>query len=477
MIKAAVELNDKDRKSIKEAVENAWQGEALAELQNYVRIPCKSKDFDVDWEVNGFLRQACRKAAEWGQSLYPDAVFEVLTEPGRTPALFFDIPATRDDEAPAVFFYGHFDKQPEGEGWSNGRKPFEPTLESERLYGRGAADDGYNFYAAMVALHALEKAGLPHGRIVGLYETDEECGSRDFEYWMQTCRERFGNVGLVVVMDCGGADYEHLWSTVSFRGAAVLTLNVKVAEHGMHSGLTSGIAPSSFMIARALLDRIENAQTGEMSADALNVEIPAVRLEQMKRYAETVGEGVFADIPWANGTHARSSDPFEAVVMNTWKPQLCVTGAEGIPPVEGAGNVLRSFTKLKLSVRLPPTADGAKALAWLTETLTEKPMFGCRVTVENAHAEGGWNAPQEMPRFARAVADAAQECFGTEPVYCGCGGSIGILPLFDKFFGSPQYLLTGVLGPESNAHGPNEMLRLDYLKKLTRAVAQIVACV
>ena len=278
-------------------------------------------------------------------------------------------------------------------------------------------------------------------------------------------------------MDCGGADYEHLWSTVSFRGAAVLTLNVRVAEHGMHSGLVSGIAPSSFMIARALLDRIENAQTGEMTAEALNVEIPPVRLEQMKRYAETVGEGVFADIPWAGGTHARSSDPFETVVMNTWKPQLCVTGAEGIPSVESAGNVLRAYTKLKLSVRLPPTADGARALEWLIETLTAKPMFGCRVTVENAHAEGGWNAPQETSRFKQAVAEAAQDCFGSDPVYCGCGGSIGILPLFDKFFGSPQYLLTGVLGPESNAHGPNEMLRLDYLKKLTRAVAQIIAAV
>jgi probable amidohydrolase/peptidase len=471
MMKAAT------KQTIKAVVDEAWQGGALNELKNYVRMPCKSKDFDVDWETNGFLLQVCRNAAAWGRRLFPEAVFEVLTEPGRTPALFFDIPASGKDNEKAVFFYGHFDKQPEGEGWSINRKPFEPTLEGDRLYGRGAADDGYNFYAAMVALLSLRVAGVPHSRVVGLYETDEECGSRDFEYWMQICRGRYESVGLVVVMDCGGADYEHLWSTVSFRGAAVLTLNVRVAEHGMHSGLVSGIAPSSFMIARALLDRIENARTGEMTAEALNVEIPPVRVEQMKRYAETVGEGVFADIPWAGGTHARSSDPFETVVMNTWKPQLCVTGAEGIPPVESAGNVLRAYTKLKLSVRLPPTADGARALEWLTETLTARPMFGCRVTVENAHAEGGWNAPQETSRFKQAVAEAAQDCFGSDPVYCGCGGSIGILPLFDKFFGSPQYLLTGVLGPESNAHGPNEMLRLDYLKKLTRAVAQIIAAI
>ncbi len=468
----------KDKKAtLKRRVEELWQTDTLEELKAYVRLPCKARDFDRDWEKNGFLHKACSNAARWAGERLPHGTFQVLQTSGRTPALFFEIPATTGAQAPAVFFYGHLDKQPEAEGWSNGRKPFEPVVEGNCLYGRGAADDGYNFYAAITAVSALEETGVGHPRIVGLYETDEECGSRDFEHWMQQCRDKIEDAGLVVVMDCGGADYERLWASTSFRGSAGFTLGVKVAEHGVHSGLASGIAPSSFMIARALLDRIENSLTGEMPAAALNAEIPAGRLKQMRYFADTMGERIFADIPWANGTHARTSDPFEAVVMNTWKPQLCVTGASGIPPVESAGNVLRANTDLRLSVRLPPTTDADGALKWMTETLTAAPLYGCRVTVRDAHAETGWNAPLEKPWFAQAVNDASDEVFGEPAVYCGCGASIGILPLFDRFFDKPQYLLTGVLGPHSNAHGPDEMLRLDYAAKLTALVALVAASV
>ena len=239
-----------------------WEGDALDELKAYVRLPSKSKDFDPDWEKNGYLRQALERAAAWGRTLFGEGNFEVLTEPGKTPALFFELPATGGHEGPAVYFYGHLDKQPEGKGWGENRHPFEPVVEGESLYGRGAADDGYNFYAAMTAVKSLQEAGVPHARVVGLYETDEECGSRDFEFWMDRCRERFGEVGLVVVMDCGAADYEHFWISTSFRGALSMRLTVQVLEHGVHSGMYSGIAPSSFMIARALLERIEDSTTG-----------------------------------------------------------------------------------------------------------------------------------------------------------------------------------------------------------------------
>lgn len=465
------------KQQLKNNIDVLWQTETLECLKDYVRLPCKSKDFDPDWEKNGYLLAAVQNAARWGKKLFRNGTFEVLRSEGKTPALFFEIPATRTKVTPAVYFYGHLDKQPEADGWSDGRKPFEPRIEGDKLYGRGAADDGYNFYTAMTAIRALDDAGIDRGRVVGLYETDEECGSRDFSFWMNHCRDRFGKVGLVVVMDCGGPDYEHLWLSSSFRGAAALTLSVRVLEHGVHSGLVSGIAPSSFMIARALLDRIENSKTGEMAAEALNVEIPRLRQEQMRLLASIVGKKLLQDIPWANSTHARAENVYECVVMNTWRPQLCVTGADGIPPVGDAGNVLRAKTDLKLSVRLPPTVDVERAMHWLIETLTKEPMFGCEVSIRQAHGEPGWNAPLESSWFTNAVVAAAQDIFGTQPMYCGCGGSIGILPLFDCFFENPQYLVTGVLGAGSNAHGPNEMLRIDYVKKLTQVVARVVASV
>ena len=461
---------------IEETVERLWRTDALEALSEFIKLPAKSVGFDPCWEQNGFLLKACEDAARWGKKLFPDGIFEVLRQPGRSPALFFEIPATSSETTSSVFFYGHFDKQPEGSGWSNGRSAFEPSLEGERLYGRGAADDGYNFYAALTALAALDRSGTPRARAVGLYETAEECESVDFEHWMKIAAPRLGRVGLVVVMDGTCCDYDRLWNSTSFHGAAAHTLTVRVLEHRVHSGVASGIVPDSFAIARSLLERIECSQTGEMPAPELNTEIPSERIEQMRRCAAILGQAIFADFPWSGTTHAKTNDPFEALVLRGWKPQLCVIGASGLPALQDAGNVLRSETSLRLSVRLPPGVDEKKALDGLASELTRDPPFGCTVTISDAGYGPGWNAPAQKSWFAQAFDAASLECFGNLGA-CSCeGASIPILSLMESFFGQQaQYLVTGVLGPHSNAHGPDEMLNLAYLKKLTCAVAGIIA--
>ena len=121
--------------------------EALPAIMQFIRIPSKSRFCDPDWERNGQLVRALREGAQWGEKLFPEGVFEILTLPGKTPALFFDIPAENHDGRPA-FFYGHFDKQPEAEGWSEGLAPFTPVVRDGKLYGRGGADDGYSFYTS-----------------------------------------------------------------------------------------------------------------------------------------------------------------------------------------------------------------------------------------------------------------------------------------------------------------------------------------
>ncbi len=462
---------------IEETVQSMWSGETLDELCEFVRLPAKSVGFDPEWEKNGYLLEACRRAAQWGKKLFPQAVFEVLSEPGKSPALYFDIAGTNEAVSSSVFFYGHFDKQPEGQGWSCGRKAFEPSLEGDKLYGRGAADDGYNFYAAMTALTAIDRSQTPRPRAVGLFETAEECDSVDFEYWLTKCAGRIGRVSLAVVLDSTCCDYERLWSTVSFRGAVLFTLNVKVLEHGVHSGTASGIVPDSFTIARALLERIEKAQTGEIAAPALNAEIPQERIAQMRQCAQILGDRVAQEFPWAGGTHARSADVFELLVMRGWKPQMAVTGAEGLPALKDAGNVLRSGTRIKCSIRIPPTVDPQATLDWVRSELTRDPIFGCEVTLDPVSAGRGWNAPAQKPWFAQAFDAASRELCGAPAAYCCDGASIPILTLMQDVLGDAQFLVTGVLGPESNAHGPDEMLRLDYARKLTCAVARVIAAI
>ena len=301
-------------------------GGVTDELKRFVELPSKSSDFDPDWESHGFLLSACRRAADWAAPLFPNAVFEVLNDPGKTPALFFDIPATDSATAGPVFFYGHFDKQPEAENWTNGRRPFVPSLEGNRLYGRGAADDGYSFYAALTALQALDAAGIGRARCVGLIETDEESGSRDIEHWLSHVAERIGGATLGIILDGTCCDYKRLWATTSFRGCVNLTLNVRVLEHAVHSGQAAGIVPDSFMIARALLSRIEDAATGEVTLPALQVPVSEERLEQLTTTAAILGEAVMLEFPWFGKTHARSASVLENLAARSSKAQLAVIG-------------------------------------------------------------------------------------------------------------------------------------------------------
>ena len=455
-------------------IERHWEDDTLDALIDFVRLPAKSPAFDADWEQHGFLKTACQKAALWGQKRFPHAVFEVLQAPGKTPCLFFDIPAQGKSSADTAFFYGHLDKQPESSGWTKNRAPFKPVIEDGRLYGRGCADDGYSIYAALTAVKALEEAQLPHPRCCGLIETREESGSEDLPYWLKIIAPRCGNVGLVTVLDGSSGDYERLWITTSFRGVVAATLRVKVLNHGMHSGTASGIAPESFMIIRNLLDRIENSATGAIIDPAFNCNIPAERQMQLEAAARLLAEKVTDNFPWASRTQPRHQSIAENLLAQAWQPQLAVIGAEGLPSLQEAGNVLRPETAVRLSIRIPPCVNPEKALSRLKEKLTENVPYNAEVSIENTQASSGWNAPQESVWFTQAVEEAGHSVFGVPSAFIAEGGSIPILNLFANTFQSAQMFVTGVLGPASNAHGPDEMLNIAYTAKLTTAVASIV---
>lgn len=442
--------------------------EALPALMQFIRIPSKSRFCDPDWERNGQLVRALREGAQWGEKLFPEGVFEILTLPGKTPALFFDIPAENHDGRPA-FFYGHFDKQPEAEGWSEGLAPFTPVVRDGKLYGRGGADDGYSFYTALSAVRILLDRTGRSPRITGLIETDEESGSRDLPDYLQAVAPRIGSPAVLSILDLGVRTWDRLWTTRSLRGVAQVTVKVSVLRHGVHSGSASGTVPSSFRILRRLLDRIENAETGDILLPECHGVIP----EDVRQELE--GETKPADFPWVGHTRPMAETPAKQLLASTWKPALSVVAQEGIPPLSAGSAQLRPYTTLMLSMRLAPTADAKMALDAMVRTLTTDVPYDAEVEILHASYSPGFYAGETPEWLERVWSAAGERFFGQKPGVFFEGGTIGILEHFREAFPDSAFLMTGMLGPDSNAHGPDESLDLAYWEKLTLALSEVLA--
>ncbi|MDE2082696.1 MAG: M20 family metallopeptidase [Burkholderiales bacterium] len=470
--------------------DRAWDERIVPALVDYVAVPAKSPMFDPDWAAHGLLDRVLRDAAAWveGRRL-PGLTLEVVRIEGRTPVLFFDIPATRAASGTAtgdtVLLYGHLDKQPEFNGWRRDLGPWTPKLEQGLLYGRGAADDGYAVYAALTAIEALDRQGIARPRCVGLIETSEESGSPDLPAYLDALGPRLGQVGLVVCLDSGAGNYDQLWLTTSLRGMVSGTLKVEILTEGVHSGDASGLVPSSFRILRHVLDRLEDSATGRLLPESFHCEIPGPRLEQARATAAILRDEVWKRMPWACGadggpTLPTTTDPVEGLLNRTWRPTLSVTGAEGLPALGNAGNVLRPYTAFKLSLRLPPLVDGHAASLRLKALLEDNAPYNAKVTFHpdgRAGALGatGWNAPALAPWLERALNEASTAQFGAPVGYIGQGGTIPLMSMLAAGFPAAQMMVCGVLGPKSNAHGPNEFLHVPYGKQLTAAVAQVIA--
>ena len=468
-------------------VTQAWDSKILKELTQYIEIPAKSPSFDSNWEANGHLDTVLRQTAAWIEAQkVAGLTLEIIRLPGRTPVLYFDIPATRaqsEGSGQTVLMYGHLDKQPEFSGWRNDLGPWTPKYEDGMLYGRGGADDGYAAYASIAAVQALKNQNTPHPRIVGLIETCEESGSYDLLPYIDNLRPRLGDVGLVICLDSGAGNYDQLWLTTSLRGMASGTLKVEILTEGIHSGDASGLVPSSFRIMRQVLDRLEDSKSGRLLPASFHCEVPADRLAQAKATASILGEEVYKRFPWAHYDCGGSTtfalptttDPLQALLNRTWTPTLSVTGAEGFPSLENAGNVLRPYTAFKLSLRLPPLVDAASAVAEMKTLLEDNAPYQARVTFESNGGATGWNAPSSTPWFEKALQTASQSHFGASVGYIGQGGTIPLMNMLSQGFPTAQMMVCGVLGPKSNAHGPNEFLHVPYAKKLTASVAEVMA--
>jgi len=465
-------------------VSDLWDTQIVPQLHDYIQIPAKSPMFDPDWAAAGYLDTVVRNTASWIEAQQVGGLtLEIIRLPGRTPVLFFEVPATKADSTQTVLMYGHLDKQPEFTGWRNDLGPWTPKYEDGKLYGRGGADDGYAAYAAIAAIQALKTQNVGHPRIVGLIESCEESGSYDLLHYIEALKTRLGDVGLVVCLDSGAGNYDQLWLTSSLRGMASGTLKVEILTEGVHSGDASGLVPSSFRIMRQVLDRLEDSATGRLLPASFHCEVPADRIAQAQATAAILGDEIYKRFPWAHydcdGATAfalpTTTDPLQALLNRTWSPTLSVTGAEGFPTLQNAGNVLRPYTAFKLSLRLPPLVEAAQAVQQLKALLEDNAPYQARVTFESGSSATGWNAPSTAPWFEAALNAASQMHFGAPCGYIGQGGTIPLMNMLSTGFPKAQMMVCGVLGPKSNAHGPNEFLHVPYAKRLTAAVAEVIA--
>lgn len=454
-------------------ISDRWDSDIIPQLERYIAIPNKSPLFDADWRQHGFMTEAMELIVKWCKAQPIEGMsLTVHEDDNRTPLLFIEIDGKIDE---TILLYGHMDKQPEMKGWDEDKAPWKPVIQDGKLYGRGGADDGYAIFASLTAIRTLQENNIPHGRCVIVIEASEESGSCDLEYYIDKLKPQIGTPSLVICLDSGCGNYEQLWSTTSLRGVIAGKLSIDVLKDGVHSGQGSGIVPSTFTILRELFDRVEDATTHTVTFDALKADIPQARIDQAKIAADALGDELLSTYTFVNQTQPLQQNGAEAILNRTWRPTLSVTGQEGLPPIETAGNVTLPHLSVKISFRLPPIVDAAKAAQALKETFETNPPHHAKVKFDILEYGSGWNAPTLAP-WLETANDVASNIFFDKPAaYMGEGGSIPFMGMLGDLFPDAQFLIAGVLGPKSNAHGPNEFLHINMAKRLTGCVASVIA--
>lgn len=456
-----------------EYINQIWDTSIIPALQKYITIPNKSPHFDPDWQAHGYMTQAVHLIADWCRNnALPKIHLEIVQIENRTPVIFIEAPGEIDD---TILLYGHLDKQPEMTGWDEDLHPWKPVIRGDKLYGRGAADDGYAAFASLTALNALHQQNIKRPRCVILIEACEESGSMDLPFYIEALQDRIGEPSLIICLDSGCGNYEQLWMTTSLRGLTNGRLSIEVLKQGIHSGSGSGVVPSCLRILRQLLNRIEDELTGNVLIDALHTPIPPERLQQAECAANVLGNAIFDDLPFANKVEPESTSLSELILRRTWKPALSVIGCDGLPQNANAGNVTLPKISAKLSMRLPPTCDAHQAGLHIKEILEKNPPYHAHIAFEVDDAGSGWNAPAQAPWLLTVANTASLNYFGKEAMYMGEGGSIPFMGMLGKKFPKAQFVITGVLGPGANAHGPNEFLHIPTGKKVTACIAEIIA--
>lgn len=470
---------------MKKFIHDSMELMVIPAICEFIKIPNQSRNYDPDWKSAKLQLQACDFAMKYAQNLNVKGLKMQLVHENeeRTPFIFVEIPAfdgVNSIEDPptskTVVLYGHLDKQPPlTDQWSEGLYPYIPVRKGNKLYGRGGADDGYAFFACTTVIKALQVSGKPHPRFVLMFETDEESSSKDMVYYMGKFKDQIGDPEVIFCFDSGTTDYDHLTLTTSLRGCLALKMRVSVLKNGVHSGDGGGVIPSSFRIMRKILNEFEDPDTGELIPE-LYVDIPPEKYSQASSLLKKMGGDIDYKFPFEEGVQKMGKTPLENYINRVWKPQLAITGMSGLPSTAKAGNVLLPYTEALISMRLPPTLDAEKAAEDVSNFLDSLEILNhATFKYEFLVKSSGYVVPDYSNKLLETLRTAGAQAFLKPLLLSGDGISIPFMKMINEVYPSVPIVMAGVLGPESNAHCPNEMLRVDYLEKLMVSMGLIFA--
>ncbi len=453
-----------------------WEESILPSLNDFIEIEALSPGFEPNWKDKGELESAIALFSDWLVLQELDGMtYQIHRIDDRTPVLLITVEGTGPGE---VIFYSHLDKQPSREElWSEGLHPLKAVRRDPWLFGRGALDDGYGGYLCVTALKMLQEQGIPHPRSHFLIETCEESGSYDLPPYLDALTEKLGNPDLIVVLDSGGPDYQHIWVTEALRGLVAGKLSVKVSNEGVHSGMSGGVIPSSFRIQRMLLDRVEDSNSGKILIPEMHVDISAKVRKEAEVLGSLLGDELWSQLPVVESLRPENSDAAEILLDMNWRPAMSVIGADGIPPTQTAGNVLRTNTDLKLSFRLPPGVVAEEIDTILKKKFENNPPYGAQVEYIPDAAADGFHAPAMDGKVAQALSSASEHISGFPPMATWVGGTIPFMAMMQSKYPNAQFLCTGTGGPGNNAHGPDEKLHIPSSKRLTAVLSATIAAI
>lgn len=451
-----------------------WEESIIPSLSDFIKIEALSPSFEPNWEEKGELDATIDLFTKWLVEQELEGMeYKVHRIGERTPVLLVTVEGTGPGE---VIFYSHLDKQPSRPKlWSEGLHPLKGVRRDPWLYGRGALDDGYGGYVCVTALKMLQEQGVPYPRSHFLIETCEESGSYDLPPYLELLTEDLGEPDLIVVLDSGGPDYEHIWVTEALRGLVAGNLSVQVSNEGVHSGMSGGVIPSSFRIQRMLLDRVEDSKTGEILVPEMHVEISDKVRKEAEELGKLLGDEIWAQLPVVDTLRPHNEGSAEILLDMNWRPAMSVIGANGMPPTQTAGNVLRTHTDLKLSFRIPPGVNSEIIDSILKEILESNPPYGSKVEYIPDAAADGFHAPAMDGKIADALSSASLHISGLPPMATWVGGTIPFMAMMQKKYPSAQFFCTGTGGPGNNAHGPDEKLHIPSSKRLTAVLSATIA--
>ncbi|CDW83647.1 peptidase m20 [Stylonychia lemnae] len=465
-------MESKDTATIVDEHYDSW---FVPGLSDFVRVPNLTMMADNNFATNGLIQQAMECVDNYINKLDVQGLKRHVFHPeGSNPLVVYVIDgsegATRN-----VMLYGHLDKQPWGAGWEEGLAPNDPQIRGDYMYGRGSSDDGYSAFATMLAVKSIQLAGGKLPRVVLVLETEEESGSPNLIPLLNLAEDVIGKPDACFCMDSGALDYDQLWLTSSLRGVCNVDLTIEGGKVGYHSGETGGIIPETFRVARALLNRLDNCDTGRVTED-LQVPVPDFKQQEADSLSEKYGDKLFKKYNLNEGVQYINEDNIPELYLNkVWRPNLSITGAEGLPPIAAAGNVLRPKTTIRCSMRLCPAFDAHEAEKIITNKLTTDVPYNAKVTVSGGHAGNGWCQKHLQEWLHNALTEAGHKFFGGKDYGSfGEGGSIPFLNELQKKYPDTQIVAMGLVGPGANIHGPNENINLVYAKKLVKTLAHVI---